>query len=487
MTLLKKLDARESITASQLADEFSVTERSIYRYLETLQIAGYPIYFDRELKSYRFVESYKLQQAKGSHNITASLELKKQMLRSSSVGIAAYKTTGGCVLVNAALAKMLNKNRQQLLAQNFRHIASWQESGLLKIVDEVIADKKERAADVNMDSTVGKELWVHCIVTPFCSDGENFVFVMAHDISFRKQNELSLSTFATSISKSPSLIMITDTNGIIEYVSDKITDITGYSSSEVIGNNPRLFQSGCTKESVYENLWETITNGQEWTGELCNRRKSGATYWEHLKISPIFDANNIISRFVAIKEDVTRYKQLEDELYRHATSDALTGLYNRRMLFELADREIEIARRHNDIIAVILLDIDNLKIINHDFGHDMGDKVLTALSQACRQVVRKSDILGRTGDDEFAIVLSGVPSEKVHDTAHRLLQSIEKAAVSGENGQIQYSVSIGVALQEDTGDKETTFEMLLDSASQAANKAMRKTRNKIATAAATKD
>lgn len=479
LIIIKKLDSSEIITASQLAHDLSVSERTIYRYLDTLQKTGHPIYFDREVKSYRFVDSYKLRRPKSTQDILSALELRKQMLRSSSAGIAAYNTNGDCILVNSALTKMFNANKQQLLAQNYRDLGPWRESGLLNIVEAVIVDKKERSADIKVLSTPGSELWAHIIVTPFTSKGNDYIFVMAYDISNRKQNELTLSAFATAISKGPSLILITDTSGTIEYVSDKITDITGYKSEEVVGKNPNMFKSGFTKDYVYKNMWETITSGLEWTGELCNRRKNGNIYWEHLKISPIFDTNNTIRSFVAIKEDVTQHKQLEDELYRHATTDTLTGLYNRHMLVELANHEFENARRYNNSIAVILIDIEYLKIINSDFSYEAGDKLINTVAKTCRHIVRKSDILGRVGGDEIAIVQTCISEQKIMNCAKRLLDIIRKAQLFYEGKTIPCAVSIGVAMLSDFTDQKNNFEMLLDSAVLAASKAMLKKRNKI--------
>ena len=480
MTILKKLDAGETITASCLASDLEVTERSIYRYLETLQVAGYPIYFDRNRKSYRFVDSYKLQYSGSSQDLSSALELKKQMLHSSSVGIATYKTDGTCVLVNSALTRMLNATRQQLLGQNFNRIDSWVKSGLLEIVREAISKSEERSTDIHLVSSFGKEIWANCVITPFSSDGEDFVFIMAQDISARKQNELALSAFAASIDKGPSLIMITDTSGTIEYVSGKIELITGYRAEEVLGRKPDMFRSGCTPERTYQNLWETISGGLEWAGELCNRRKDGSVYWEYLRISPIFDENNEIRRYVAVKEDVTRHKQLEDELYRLATRDGLTGMYNKRMVMELVQRELHTIRRHNDTMSVVLIDIDRLKKINHDYGHEAGDAVLLAVAEACRRVLRKSDIVGRTGSDEFAVVLTGVGAEQAMDTAKRLLGKVLDAPVLLGGNMIDYTVSIGVvAGWTDFSDEQTGFEQLLDLASMAARAAMRAGTNRI--------
>lgn len=476
MTILQRLDAGEKLSANDLSRELSVTERTIYRYLDTLQTAGYPIYFDRSLKSYRFVETYKLRDTGTPGKLASALDLKRQMLNATSVGIAAYRVDGTCLWANTALTQMINATRQQVLAQNFNRIDSWRESGLLELVNDAIRSNAERSGDLHLISSFGKELWGHCIVAPFQSNAVRYVLVMVQDISSRKQNELALSTFISSITKGPNLVMITDLNGTIEYVSDKITEITGYSREEVIGKNPRLFKSGLTPASVYENLWETINGGLEWTGELCNRRKSGSTYWEHLRISPIFDLDSGIKRFVAVKEDVTRHKQLEEELYRHATSDSVTGQYNRRMSRELINHEIAVARRHETLLALVLIDIDRLKTINVAYGHAAGDETLRSVAEVCHTLLRNSDILGRAGGDEFIVVLTGEDASRSVQIAERLRKEIEAQRIVWMNDVIRCTASIGVALLAET---DSDGDVLLEKAQQAAYKAKRQGSNQV--------
>lgn len=477
MTILKRLDACEKLSATDLSRELSVTERTIYRYLDTLQSAGYPIYFDRKLKSYRFVDTYKLRDTGSPGKLSSALDLKRQMLNASSVGIAAYRVDGTCIWANMALTGMINATMQQLLAQNFNRIDSWNESGLLELVTSAISCDAERAGDLHLISTFGKELWGHCIVTPFNSNDERFVLVMVHDISSRKQNELALSTFVSSISKGPNLVMITDLSGTIEYVSDKITEITGYNREEVIGSTPRMFNSGLTPASVYENMWETIRAGLEWTGELCNRRKGGSTYWEHIRISPIFDADSGISRFVAVKEDVTRHKQLEEELYRHATSDSVTGQYNRRMSREFINHEILVARRHKTMLALVMIDIDCLKTINVTYGHAAGDELLRSVSRSCLSLLRSSEILGRTGGDEFVIVLTGEDAATSLQIAERLRKQIEALSIARADDVIRCTASIGVAMLD---GNDPDCDALLAKVEQAAYKANRQGKNQVA-------
>lgn len=468
LTILRKLDSRNKITVLNLANELSVSERSIYRYLKALQSAGYPIFFDKEQNSYSFVETFKLGYTGHTTENITTLDLKKRLFSTSSIGIAAYKIDGTCVFVNKSLLQMINATKQQVMDANFNNIRSWRESGLLELVNNVINSNVELSRDIHLSHYISKELWAHFIVSPLENKKQRFIFIMAIDISMRKQNELALSTFAHSISKGPNFVMITDRSGNIEYVSDKIYQITGYSPDEVIGANPRIFQSGMTLPSVYINLWEAITNGQEWVGELRNRRKDGSTYWEHVLISPIVDDFGNISRFVAVKEDVTRHKHLEEELYRHATSDSLTGLYNKLMFMELARREMKLIKRYKEALAIMIIDIDNFKRINDEYGYEAGEDALRAVAQACRVTLRSSDILARIGGDEFSLLLSGTDAGNSVEVAGRLLRTIENIRLNWKESILSFTVSIGVS--ELFGD-ETSLEILLDQANQAAYKA----------------
>jgi len=133
------------------------------------------------------------------------------------------------------------------------------------------------------------------------------------DITLRKQNELEIQKLLNAVEQSHSSIVITDTDGTIEYVNKKFTEVSGYSKEEAIGKNPRLLKTDHFDSSIYENLWATISNGEVWTGEFLNKKKNGELFWESAVVSPVKDKNGKIINYVAIKEDITEYKKTEDE------------------------------------------------------------------------------------------------------------------------------------------------------------------------------
>jgi len=132
----------------------------------------------------------------------------------------------------------------------------------------------------------------------------------------RHQAEEQVRKLTRAVEQSPATVIITDTEGHIEYVNPKFTSLTGYTADEVLGKNPRLWQSGEHPRAFYEQLWTTILAGREWQGEFRNRKKNGELFWELASISPVRDRDGNITHFVAVKEDVTERKQLEAERER---------------------------------------------------------------------------------------------------------------------------------------------------------------------------
>lgn len=134
------------------------------------------------------------------------------------------------------------------------------------------------------------------------------------DITERRAAEESIHRLSQAVEQSPSMVVITDVNGRIEYVNRKFIEVTGYTSNEVLGKNPRILKSGEMPPEAYRQMWTRISNGQEWHGEFHNRKKSGELYWESASISPIKDAFGNASGFLAVKEDITEKKLAETAL-----------------------------------------------------------------------------------------------------------------------------------------------------------------------------
>jgi len=130
----------------------------------------------------------------------------------------------------------------------------------------------------------------------------------------RKKDEEEISLLSKAVSQSPVSVVITDTNGIIEYVNPKFSEVTGYSAEDALGCKTNIMKSEKMPDGVYVDLWNTIRSGHQWTGELLNRKKNGEFFWEFASISPIYDNTGNINHYVAVKEDITVQKKSVDKM-----------------------------------------------------------------------------------------------------------------------------------------------------------------------------
>jgi two-component system, sensor histidine kinase and response regulator len=183
-------------------------------------------------------------------------------------------------------------------------------------VQSAVAEKRRFQLTYRIVTAQGKLKWVFEQGQGVFSEKGILISVegLIIDVTGQKLAEDKLIQLSRAVEQSPSAVVITDLTGSIEYVNPKFSEITGYSLSEAIGQNPRILKSGRMTPEMYRVLWDTITAGGEWKGELYNRKKNGDYFWEFAKISPIRNAAGEIQHFVAVKEDITERKAAEEAL-----------------------------------------------------------------------------------------------------------------------------------------------------------------------------
>ncbi|MDZ7753142.1 MAG: PAS domain S-box protein [Gammaproteobacteria bacterium] len=163
----------------------------------------------------------------------------------------------------------------------------------------------------------GHRVWLDVLLTRVVLDDVPRVLAFTTDITDRKAAEEQLRKLSLAVEQSPESIVITNTDAEIEYVNQAFVDNTGYRPYDVVGQNPRILHSGKTPPETYEAMWTTLTGGETWRGELCNRRRDGSEYLEFAIITPIRGEDGRTSHYVAVKEDITERKRMGEELDRH--------------------------------------------------------------------------------------------------------------------------------------------------------------------------
>jgi len=276
--------------------------------------------------------------------------------------------------------------------------------------------------------------------------------------------EARLRILVKAVEQSPVSIIVTDSEGRIEYVNPKFTKVTGYSMEEVLGQTPRILKGGFLTEEFYRDLWTTILAGEEWHGVFHNRTKCGEMLWELASISPIRNEEGVITHFVSVKEDFTEIKRLQDRMDNLAHHDQLTGLPNRTLFYDRLKHAQALAKRREKGFALFYMDLDGFKAVNDTHGHELGDHLLKAVGERLSECVRESDTVARIGGDEFTVLL---PDLQSRDTAASLAQLIIEALIRPfqfDGVSCGIGVSIGISFYPTDGEESDRLISCADAA-----------------------
>ncbi|MCF7970719.1 MAG: ABC transporter substrate-binding protein [Methylococcaceae bacterium] len=332
--------------------------------------------------------------------------------------------------------------------------------------NENVCDGKPGTMEFEVIDLNGTRRWVATHAVPFnLENGDCVQLAFSQEITERKRIDERLRILSVAVEQSPTSIVITDLDAKMLYVNPKFTAITGYSAEEAIGQNPRLLHSGLTPVETYKQLWDNLSQGKVWQGELVNQRKNGEVYWEEAYIAPVKDLTGQTTHYVGVKLDITDRKATEKEIRQLAFYDPLTGLPNRRKVLDRLDYAIAMSQRKNSHFAVFMMDLDKFKAVNDKLGHAAGDNLLKQVAARITACLRDSDMVARLGGDEFVLVLENlaIPTD-VATVALKVIADLTLPFQLSEADSVQIGASIGVSFYPQHG---STPEILMDHADAA--------------------
>ena len=346
--------------------------------------------------------------------------------------------------------------------------------------------RKISAGDLSVQASVEADDEIGSLANAFndmTKSINNLIIDLEDEVGSHKLTAENLNKLSQAVEQSPVSIMITDLQGNIEYVNPQLCKITGYTEEELIGQNPRILKSGHTPEIQFKNLWNAITAGQSWSGELYNKKKNGDLFWENVTISPIKNKENRSTHYLAVKEDISLRKDYEERLLYQASYDKLTDLPNRTLAYDRIQQAIVNAIREQKHLALLYMDFDHFKNINDTLGHGAGDEFLQHMAARLKGCVRDFDTVARLGGDEFLIMLLEVDETRSGDKvafedavkrkAEEILRRVSIPCVV-QDMEFSVTASLGVSIFPMDGDDP---HMLLRNADTAMYRSKRKGRN----------
>ncbi|MBF0357650.1 MAG: EAL domain-containing protein [Magnetococcales bacterium] len=225
-----------------------------------------------------------------------------------------------------------------------------------------------------------------------------------HDITNIRSVEDQLKLVQIVLNSSDEGVFISDSQNKIISVNQSLCKLYGYDSAEMLGQRPSIFKSDRQDKEFYTELWQTLVDKDEWTGEMWNRRKNGETFPVKTTIQAVRNKFGEVSNFVCIYKDLSDIKQRDEELVYSTTHDVLTSLPNRQLFLDRLRQAIRQAHREDSRVSVSVLNIDLFKKINDSLGHTHGDELLKMIAQRLKNSVRQEDTVSRLGGDEFSII-----------------------------------------------------------------------------------
>lgn len=397
--------------------------------------------------------------------IEDSRQFNRLLISKSSTGLLLCTSDGNIIDANPAFLKIVGRTIEELQAFNYFDL----------IASKYIDKEKERlhnlfekgsfaACESCFINRNGPKIPIKMSGELVTMNNSSYGWISIEDISDFKKREAELLLSSVVFENSQEAIFITDSKKRILKINKAFTDVTGFSSEEVMGKSPSLLKSGRHESSFYTEMFHEIDQTGTWHGEIWNKRKDGTIYPSLQSISAVHDENHRLIRYVSILTDISMQKAYEQQLYDHAHRDTLTGLPN-RLYFEQKFEQILLRAQYiQQKFALFFIDLNRFKEVNDTMGHDAGDLLLQAVARSLKEGVRSEDIVARLGGDEFVVIIETILNEdEAVKIARNLMEKAHQVIYVNEN-TILPSLSIGIAIYPDHGTERSELLKCADQA-----------------------
>lgn len=358
--------------------------------------------------------------------------------------------------VNATFLLRTGYKREEILGKKLSSIGVFDKSFDDSLSEVVSSGKFVSRASLNMTLKDGRQLNVYSAFEHEKNDGHDFIRFFGIDLSFIAILNTISNDFFRILQNSPSTIVVTDKNAVIEYVNPKFTELTGYQLEDVIGRKTSVLKSGFQSGMFYKKLWESLIHKGYWEGEFNNVRKDGSTFWESARISSIRGATGDISRFIKFGENITERK--ESEIALNIENKILTKLHlydsidlQLKWLLQVITETIDLSsgavylcQEHSCLSPFAVQNLNRSeelyfgKILSHEEFRELlheGETLFTKISEIYNLTSEKPEdsnlkacaIIPITVNSKLlgAVYLSSPDSEHIHEHLRHILKRIQ--------------------------------------------------------------
>lgn len=347
----------------------------------------------------------------------ADLRLSRFSIEQASDALFWITPDARIIDANAAACRSLGYSREELLKLKVPDIDTLYNERAWPYHWQDLQQRGTLTFESTQRDSKGREFPVEIVANHLRFDGREYNCAFVRDIAERKKQELDLRIAATAFNSQEGMT-VTDANKKILRVNRAFTEITGYTPEEVIGLTPAVLRSGRHDDQFYREMWQTLKVDHHWAGEIWNRRKNGEVFPEWLTISAVTDPDGEITHYIGAFSDTSDRVASESQIRNLAFYDPLTQLPNRRLLMDRLQQAMASSNRSLCHGALLLLDLDNFKMLNDTLGHETGDLLLNAVSGRLLASIGDGDTVARAGGDEFAIILPEINASEAHAAAN---------------------------------------------------------------------